>query len=121
MRYGANRIPHLHTNPARHSSAYRNQYANSPTRTTESKIRLSISRGTSSYQPGHYEISGQQGKLLSIFKVDAHLGEHANAGEALETWPTEIARLREIRKINKADKLQDKIDTLRDLTTKERS
>lgn len=84
-------------------------------------MRLSISRGTSSYQPGHYEISGQQGKRLSIFKVDAHLGEHANADEALETWPTEIARLREIRKINKADKLQDKLDTLRDLPTKERS
>ena len=49
------------------------------------------------------------------------MGEHANADEALETWPTEIARLRGTRKINKADKLQDKLDKLRDLTTKERS
>jgi hypothetical protein len=84
-------------------------------------MRLSISRRTSSYQPGHYEISGQQGKRRSTFKDDAHLGEHAIADEASETWPTEIARLREIRKINKADKLQDKLDTLRDLPTKERS
>ena len=85
------------------------------------KIRHSISRGTPSYQVGHYGMSGQQGKRRSVFKVDVHLEEHATADEALETWPIEIARLRGIGSVKKADELEGKLDALRDLTTKERS
>ena len=49
------------------------------------KIRQSIGHGTPSYRLGHYEMSGQQGKRRSVFKVDVHLEEHATADEALET------------------------------------
>jgi hypothetical protein len=61
------------------------------------------------------------GKRRSILKVDVHLGEHATSDEALETWPTEIARLREVGRANKAGKVQDKLDALKDLTAKDRS
>ena len=49
------------------------------------------------------------------------MGEHATSDEALETWPTEIARLREVGRANKAGKVQDKLDALKDLTAKDRS
>ena len=66
-------------------------------------------------------MSGQQGERRSVFKVDVHSEEHATADEALETCPIEIARLRERGSVKKADELEGKLDTLRDLTTKERS
>lgn len=78
------------------------------------RIRQSISRGTPSYQLGHYEMSGDKGKRRSIFKVDVHLGEHANADEALAAWPSEIARLDTTRP-KQADKLRAKMERLREL------
>lgn len=80
------------------------------------KIRKSTSRGTLSYQLGHYEMSGDKGKRRSVFKVDVHLGEHATADEALAAWPEDIRRLRAIGRESKADKLQAKLDRLRQLT-----
>ena len=75
-----------------------------------------MSRGTPSYQLGHYEMQGEQGKRRSVFKVDAHLGEHATADDALHVWPREVDQLRRIGRENKADKLQHKLDKLRQLT-----
>ncbi len=80
------------------------------------KIRQSTSRGTPSYQLGHYEMSGDKGKRRSVFKVDVHLGEHANADEALASWPPEIARLEAIGRVNKADNLRGKLHKLRSLS-----
>ena len=80
------------------------------------KIRQSMSRGTPSYQLGHYEMQGQPGKRRSVFKVDVHLGEHATADEALTAWADDIRRLRAIGRESKANKLQGKLDTLRRLT-----
>jgi hypothetical protein len=80
------------------------------------KIRQSTSRGTTSYQLGHYEMSGEQGKRRSVFKVDVHLGEHATAEDALAAWPLEIHQLRQIGRERKAEKLQSKVDILRELT-----
>jgi hypothetical protein len=79
------------------------------------KIRKSISRGTPSYQLGHYEMIGDPGERRSAFKVDVHLGEYASAEEALSTWPGEIRRLREIGRENAANKLEAKLGTLREL------
>jgi hypothetical protein len=80
------------------------------------KIRKSMSRGTPSYQLGHYEMQGERGNRRSVFKVDVHLGEHATAGEALEALPSEIARLRQIGRDSKANKLEAKLERLQELT-----
>jgi hypothetical protein len=82
---------------------------------TTYKIRKSTSRGTPSYQLGHYEMSGESGRRRSVFKVDVHLGEHVTAEDALAAWPEDIRRLREIGRDGKAEKLQGKLDTLRRL------
>lgn len=76
------------------------------------KIRQSISRGTPSYQLGHYEMSGQPGKRRSIYKVDVHLGEHATADEALEAWAEDVRQLQATRP-RKAEKLRAKMEKLR--------
>jgi hypothetical protein len=76
------------------------------------KIRRSMSRGTPSYQLGHYEMQGEPGKRRSVFKVDVHLGEHPTADEALTAWADEVERLQTTRP-RKATKLRAKMDRLR--------
>lgn len=80
------------------------------------KIRKSMSRGTPSYQLGHYEMQGVQGKRRSVFKVNVHLGEHPTAEDALGAWPQEVEQLRQIGRESKAEKLQHKLDRLRELS-----
>jgi hypothetical protein len=82
----------------------------------EHKIRKVTSRGTPSYQLGHYEMQGPAGTRRSVFKVDVHLGEHATPEEALTTWPQEVDHLRQIGRDSKAEKLQGKLERLRRLT-----
>jgi hypothetical protein len=84
------------------------------------KIRKSISRGTPSYQLGHYEMIGDAGARRSAFKVDVHLGAYASADEPLSAWPGEIRRLREIGRETTADRLEAKLGTLRELMRGER-
>ncbi len=81
-----------------------------------SKLRKVTSRGTPSYQLGHYEMQGEKGKRRSAFKVDVHLGEHESPEEALATWPLEIDHLQRIGRENQADKLAGKLEKLRQLT-----
>jgi hypothetical protein len=76
------------------------------------RIRQSMSRGTPSYQLGHYEMSGEKGKRRSVFKVDVHLGEHANADDALAAWTEDTHQLQATRP-RRANKLQAKLDRLR--------
>ncbi len=45
-----------------------------------------------------------------------HLGEHQTAEAALNTWPQEIKELVRIGRPRKAEKLQDKVGRLRELT-----
>jgi hypothetical protein len=45
------------------------------------------------------------------------LGEHSTAESALELWPRDIAELQRTRP-KQAEKLQDKLDRLRELTEK---
>jgi hypothetical protein len=44
------------------------------------------------------------------------LGEHATAEDALEAWPNEIARLRQIGRDSKADKVEAKLNRLQELS-----
>ncbi len=82
-----------------------------------SKVRKVTSRGTPSYQLGHYEMKGEKGKRRSVFKVDIHLGEYESVEAALDSWPKEIKELEKTRP-NKAKKLQVKLDTLRKVDTR---
>jgi hypothetical protein len=47
-----------------------------------------------------------------------HLGEHSTAEAALNTWPQELKELERIGRPRKAEKLQDKLGRLRELTEK---
>ncbi len=80
------------------------------------KVRKVTSRGTPSYQFGHYEMKGLSGKRRSVFKVDVHLGEYETPEAALSAWSEEIDHLRGIGRENKAEKLQSKLERLRELT-----
>jgi hypothetical protein len=80
------------------------------------KIRKSTSRGTPSYQLGHYEMSGEKAKRRSVFKIDVHLGEHPTAEDALAVWPREVDQLRRIGRESKAEKLEHKLERLRELS-----
>jgi hypothetical protein len=76
------------------------------------KIRQSMSRGTPSYQLGHYEMSGDPGKRRSVFKVDVHLGEHSTSEDALSAWSKEV-RVLENGRPRQAEKLRAKMEKLR--------
>ena len=45
-----------------------------------------------------------------------HLGEHSTAETALAAWPREVKELERIGRPRKAEKLQDKLDRLQELT-----
>jgi hypothetical protein len=80
------------------------------------KVRKVTSRGTPSYQLGHYEMQGPPGKRRSVFKVDVHLGEYETPEDALAAWPTTIERLTRIGREQQADKLGEKLNRLRSLS-----
>jgi hypothetical protein len=79
------------------------------------KVRKVTSRGTLSYQLGHYEMTGPTGKRRSVFKVDVHLGEHETVEAASLAWSDQIDHLRGIGRENKAENLEGKLDKLRSL------
>lgn len=81
----------------------------------EPKVRKVKTEETVSYQLGRYEMRGNPGYRRSVFKVDVHLGEYPTAEEALTAWPREIARLREVGRERKANRLQEKLDKLQKL------
>ncbi len=85
----------------------------------EYKVRKVKTQGTVSYQLGRYEMRGEPGKRRSAFKVEVHLGEYPAAEEALSAWPREAARFRNAGRESKANRLQAKLDKLRELTTGE--
>jgi hypothetical protein len=48
-----------------------------------------------------------------------HLGQHPTVEAALDSWPQVIKELERIGRPNKAEKLEKKLDRLRELTRKE--
>ena len=65
------------------------------------------------YQAVRSYREGEGGKV----KQDViHLGEHSTAEAALNTWPQELKELERIGRPRTAEKLQDKLDRLQELT-----
>jgi hypothetical protein len=54
-------------------------------------------------------------------EVLVHLGEHPTPEAALDAWPAQVEKLRAIGRSYQADKLEAKIDRLRELTKGERN
>ncbi len=84
-----------------------------------SKVRKVTSRGTPSYQLGHYEMKGPAGKRRSVFKVEVHLGEYETGEDALASWPDEIQHLRSVGREKQASKLEGKLTKLYKLRREE--
>jgi hypothetical protein len=86
---------------------------------SKSRVRRVKTEETVSYQLGHYEMRGKPGYRRSVFKVEVHLGEYPTAEEALSAWPREIARLQEIGRRGKANRLRGKLERLYELMKEE--
>jgi hypothetical protein len=81
------------------------------------KTRKVLSGGTPSHQYGYYEMRTQAstGKRRSYFQVLVNLDEHEKPEIALQEWPKEVVRLREVGRTRRADWLESKLDKLRGL------
>ena len=79
---------------------------------TRYKVRRVVSRGSPSYQLGHYEMTGKPGARRSMFKVLVHLGEHETPEAALEAWREDVERARHIGRDNTAARIEEKIRKL---------
>ena len=79
---------------------------------TRYKVRRVVSRGTPSYQLGHYEMTGKPGARRSVFKVLVHLGEHATPEAALEAWREDVERARSVGRDKTAARIEKKIREL---------
>jgi hypothetical protein len=54
----------------------------------------------------------EQGKVKQEI---VHLGQHSTAESALQSWPQKIQELRSVGRPKQADKLEEKLDRLRNL------
>jgi len=79
---------------------------------TRYKVRRVVSRGTPSYQLGHYEMSGKPGARRSVFKVLVHLGEHATPEAALEAWREDVERARSVGREKTTARIEAKMRKL---------
>ena len=73
------------------------------------KVRRVVSRGTPSYQLGHYEMTGKPGARRSVFKVLVHLGEHRTPEAALDAWREDIERARSVGRDRTTARIEEKI------------
>ena len=76
------------------------------------KVRRVVSRGSPSYQLGHYEMTGEPGARRSVFKVLVHLGEHQTPEDALSAWREDVERARYIGRDKTAARIEEKIRKL---------
>ena len=76
------------------------------------KVRRVVSRGSPSYQLGHYEMTGEPGARRSVFKVLVHLGEYATPEVALEAWREDAVRVRRVGRDKTAARIDAKIRKL---------
>jgi hypothetical protein len=79
---------------------------------TRYQVRRVVSRGTPSYQLGHYEMTGKPGARRSRFKVLVHLGEHATPEAALEAWREDVERARRVGREKTAARIEAKLRKL---------
>jgi hypothetical protein len=85
------------------------------------KVRRVVSRGTPSYQLGHYEMTGKPGSRRSVFRVLVHLGEHATPEAALEAWREDVERARRVGREKTAARTEAKIRKLEGALSSERT
>src|SRR5918998_2580034 len=76
------------------------------------KVRRVVSRGSPSYQLGHYEMTGEPGARRSVFKVLVHLGEHQTPEDALSAWREDVERARRVGRDKTAARIEAKIRKL---------
>jgi hypothetical protein len=76
------------------------------------KVRRVVSRGTPSYQLGHYEMTGKPGARRSVFRVLVHLGEHETPEAALQAWREDVERARRVGREKTAARIEAKIRKL---------
>ena len=76
------------------------------------KVRRVVSRGTPSYQLGHYEMTGKPGARRSVFKVLVHLGEHQTPEAALSAWREDVERARRVGRDKTAARIEAKLRKL---------
>jgi hypothetical protein len=76
------------------------------------KVRRVVSRGSPSYQLGHYEMTGKSGTRRSVFKVLVHLGEYETPEAALEAWREDVERARRAGREKKAARIEEKMRKL---------
>ena len=76
------------------------------------KVRRVVSRGSPSYQLGHYEMTGKPGARRSVFKVLVHLGEHATPEAALSAWRDDVERARSVGREKTAARIEEKMRKL---------
>ncbi len=79
---------------------------------TRYKVRRVVSRGTPSYQLGHYEMTGKPGARRSVFKVLVHLGEHETPDAALQAWREDFERSRSVGRDKTAARIEEKVRKL---------
>ncbi len=79
---------------------------------TRYKVRRVVSRGSPSYQVGHYEMTGKPGSRRSVFKVLVHLGEHQTPEAALEAWREDVERARRVGRDKAVVRIEAKIRKL---------
>ena len=78
----------------------------------DNKVRRVVSRGSPSYQPGHYEMTGKSGARRSVFKMLVHLGEHETPEAALGAWREDVERARRVGRDKTAARIEEKIRKL---------
>jgi hypothetical protein len=88
---------------------------------TRYKVRRVVSRGTPSYQLGHYEMTGEPGARRSVFRVLVHLGEHATPEAALEAWREDVERARRVGREKTASRIEAKIRKLEGALSSDRT
>jgi hypothetical protein len=85
------------------------------------KVRRVVSRGTPSYQLGHYEMTGKPGSRRSVFRVLVHLGEHQTPEAALEAWREDVERARRVGREKTAARTEAKIRKLEGALSSDRT
>ena len=76
------------------------------------KVRRVVSRGTPSYQLGHYEMTGKPGARRSVFKLLVHLGEHQTPEAAHDAWREDVERARTAGRDKTAARVEEKVRKL---------
>ena len=85
------------------------------------KVRRVVSRGTPSYQLGHYEMTGKPGSRRSVFRVLVHLGDYETPEAALEAWREDVERAQRVGREKTAARIEAKIRRLEGALSSDRT